>query len=116
MLNMTNCMRLAGEVIIFASRSSAFPTKHRDRHPYESRSKQLPRFLEMSPSVKATCHLHSHALTPSPGYTPLYVAAYRRHWVTARLVLAIATAQHDPSLSAAPVNVKDLMQCLSSII
>lgn len=31
-----------------------------------------------------------------PGWTPFLVALHRRHWETARLVIAIATAQYQP--------------------
>lgn len=30
------------------------------------------------------------------GFSPLFIALHRRHWETAKLVLAIATAQYNP--------------------
>ncbi len=36
-------------------------------------------------------------MTSVTGWTPFFVALHRRHWETARLVVAIATAQYQTS-------------------
>ncbi|THH17575.1 hypothetical protein EW146_g3245, partial [Bondarzewia mesenterica] len=47
--------------------------------------------------------------TIRPEYTPLFVALYRRHWETARLVLAIAAAQYKPKGEEKEFSVDDLV-------
>ena len=46
--------------------------------------------------VSASLNVWSSDIFFPVGWTPLLVALHRRHWDTARLVLAIAKAQYQP--------------------
>ncbi|KAF8265333.1 hypothetical protein EI94DRAFT_356458 [Lactarius quietus] len=60
----------------------------------------LPKHLEEGKEpiqivVQTTNACNSFQVAP-PGWTPFFVALHRRHWDTARLILAIAKAQYQP--------------------
>ena len=48
--------------------------------------------------LRALCN----SSAPITGYTPLHIAFMKRHWDTARLILAIAAAQYSPVDLKAP--------------
>ena len=49
------------------------------------------------------------------GHSPLDVAVYRRHWETAKLIVAIACAQHRPVESDKPFDINDPVAGTSAV-